>query len=77
MAWRQCCKVGYMSQQMLVVAWVAVEVKLLSAAAVVRALRTGIVWGAGAELDVVAEGVVVGFAQIAHCRLGERTAVAC
>jgi len=47
---------------MLVVAWAAVEVKLLSAAAVVRASRAGIVWGAGAELDAVMEGVVVGFA---------------
>jgi len=73
-----------MSQRMLVVAWAAVEVKLLSAAAVVRASRVGIVWGAGAELDAVAEGVVVGFARIARrrCRtarrrLGERTAAAC
>ena len=69
---------------MSAVAWAAVVVRLLSAAAVARASRVGIVLAAGAVPDTDGEGVVVEVARTARrrCRkahrcLGERTAVAC
>ena len=52
---------------MLVVAWVAVVVRLLSAAAVARALYAGIVLAAGVVLDTGGEGVVVEVTQTACC----------